>query len=135
MKMPDLSDQMEISKYEEFISDKKRFIKKLGVRMMADHYGTYFYELMDIINKYDPLNLLRIGCPENEYDLEVSTIIVQLNHEMSVEEICDLVKEDFVMWFGVSSVMSHIDRFQPMAKDIHDWLRTGGSGLNGYPTW
>jgi hypothetical protein len=90
---------------------------------------------MDIINKYDPINLLSMGCPENEYDLEVATIIIQLNHEMSVEEICEVVKEDFAMWLGVSSVVNHIERYLLMATDIHEWLRTEGSGINRYPTW
>jgi hypothetical protein len=135
MKMPTSGNEGEINKFMDFIADKKRFIKKLGVSWVADHYGSSFFELMDIINKYDPIDLLSMGCPSNEYDLEIATIIVQLNHEMTVEEICEVVKEDFALWFGVSSVKDHIERYLPMATDIHEWLRAKGSGLNRYPTW
>lgn len=135
MKMPTTGSKEEIYKYERFLADKRRFIKKLGVRWVIDHYGSSFYELMDIFNKYDPAILYWGGCPPNEYDLEVATIIIQLNHEMSVQEICNVVKEDLAFWFGVDVVMLYIDRYPPMVKEIHEWMRNGGLGVNRYPTW
>ena len=53
------------------------------LRSVRKQFGIKFTELLGIINKHDPIEVLRVGAPENEYDLEVATIIPQLDNAHS----------------------------------------------------
>ena len=77
-------------------------------------------KLRSIINKHDPLNLIIIGCSEDEYDPEVETIYEKLKPTNTEEEILDIVYDEFVNWFGSSA--GHKDSYIEMSKDVYKWL-------------
>jgi len=78
---------------------------------------------MEIINSYDPIGMLSMGAEEEEYDLEVRTIIVQLDNYMTVSETYDLVRNEFILWFSKDIVVGREKMFKSMAEDIHRWIK------------
>jgi hypothetical protein len=51
-----------------------------------------------VINKHDPMGLLRIGAPEDEYDLEVKDIVTRRN-ECNMRLDPDEIRVIFEYWF------------------------------------
>jgi hypothetical protein len=84
-------------------------------------FKSRFFELEEIINKHDPVMLIALGCPRNEYDPEVKTIIVQLDSINTVGDIQDLVYKEFHRWFGDMPVIDKKESFQELAEDIYKW--------------
>jgi hypothetical protein len=52
------------------------------------------------IDRADPIGLLAMGCPADEYAPEVGTIIPRLNAADSAEDVQTILYEEFVRWFG-----------------------------------
>jgi hypothetical protein len=99
------------------ITDSLSIIKK----QMSKKQTTKFpKKLRSIINKHDPLNLITIGCPEDEYDPEVETIFEKLKPSNTEEEVLDIVYEEFIHWFGKSA--GHKDSYIEVSKDVYKWL-------------
>lgn len=58
-----------------------------------------FKKIRRIINKYDPIKLISIGCPKDEYDPEIKLILNDLSKCKSIKEINNLVYNIFVEMF------------------------------------
>jgi hypothetical protein len=91
----------------------------LNVDSIKAKYGNNFYELREIINKNDPIGLISMGAPEDEYEAEVKTIIVQLDRIKNKEETLDLIYSEFEKWFGNAGKK---ENFRKMASEINMWL-------------
>ena len=98
-------------------------LRKLSTAVVKSVYKERFTELMEIINSYDPIGMLSMGAEEEEYDLEVRTIIVQLDNYMTVSETYDLVRNEFILWFSKDIVVGREKMFKSMAEDIHRWIK------------
>lgn len=48
----------------------------------------------------DPIGLLALGAPEDEYDPEVGTILPRLQDAASPERVQEILHEEFIHWFG-----------------------------------
>ncbi|WP_298510052.1 hypothetical protein [uncultured Kordia sp.] len=117
------------------ITDTKKEITKqkavddslfsLNLDSIKHHYGKKFTELRTIINRHDPINLLATGVPSDEYEPEVKTIIVQLEKEMTKEQIHDLIYQEFLRWFENDSVIGKKDSYKKLASAIDRWNKTG----------
>ena len=53
-----------------------------------------------IIAKADPINLLALGAPGDEYDGEVAVIVPQLTAARGPEDVRTIVRAEFVRRFG-----------------------------------
>lgn len=53
-----------------------------------------------IIAQADPVNLLTLGAPGDEYDGEVSVIVGQLDRARSPEDVRSIVRGEFARRFG-----------------------------------
>lgn len=84
-------------------------------------FGKKFYELMAIINIYDPANVVEMGFPYDEYSPEVRTVIVQLKKGLGRRQIEEIVYDEFSYFMGVDDPDSFI-KIQHAAYDIYDWL-------------
>lgn len=84
-------------------------------------YTITYLELRSIINKHDPIGLLSGGAPEDEYDPEVKTIIVQLTEGQSEQQILDLIYKEFLRWFGKESIIGPKEAYKSIAFDIYNW--------------
>ena len=98
-------------------------MRKWSTAVVKSVYKERFTELLEIINSYDPIGMLSIGAEEEEYDLEVRTIIVQLDNYMTVSEIYNLVRNEFILWFSKDIVVVREKIYKSMAEDIHRWIK------------
>ena len=62
--------------------------------------GTLLLKIKEIIDKHDPIRLLKIGCPEDEYHPEIQIIAPILEDSNSTDELHNSVYELFVQWFS-----------------------------------
>ena len=91
----------------------------LDIGIIKQKYGHLFYELRDIINIYDPLSLIGFGSPVDEYEPEITTIIIHINSMNSEAETLDLIYNEFTRWF--SSAAGEKRRYESLAKEIYEW--------------
>ena len=75
--------------------------------------------IREILNKHDPMGLIAIGCPVNEYDPEVSRI-VQINPiALNVQEFGLKIYEVFVVMFSKENAGDKVI-YVSIANDIKD---------------
>ena len=63
-------------------------------------YGTLYTEVSQLLREADPIRLIVIGAPDDEYDPEVSTILPRLREAKSSDDVQRIVHEEFAHWFG-----------------------------------
>ena len=97
-------------------------LKKLDQKAVEAKYGRRFNELGKIIEKHDPMGFMAFEGMKGEYDLEVKTIIVQLEKDMSVEEVHNLVFQEFVRWFEEAA--GEKEAYKELAKEVWEWNRS-----------
>jgi hypothetical protein len=71
-------------------------------RKLKKEYGQLYEAFIQILAKDDPMNLVRIGAPDNEYQWEVDRILLRLNEAKSPSKLGDIIYEAFVQGFGKS---------------------------------
>ena len=71
-------------------------------------------ELREILNDVDPICLIKVGCPDDEYDPEIDIIISYLenkNYIVTIEELRSKVEDIFNQMFGIDC-LKHIDKYE-----------------------
>jgi len=97
----------------------------LDIKLVRKEFGDKrFDELMSIINKHDPMGIEVASIWE--YDLEVASIIVQLDDCNTKEEIYRLVLGEFERWFYKVEAKD-LSLYEEMAEDIYDWKSKNGT--------
>jgi hypothetical protein len=66
-------------------------------------YGNLYTEVSRLLRDADPIRLVVIGAPDDEYDPEVSTILPRLREAKSLNDVQRIVHEEFVHWFGAET--------------------------------
>jgi len=66
-------------------------------------YGTLYTEVSRLLREADPIRLIEIGAPDDEYDPEVSTILPRLREAKSPDDVQRIVHEEFSHWFGAET--------------------------------
>ena len=66
-------------------------------------YGTLYTEVSRLVREADPIRLIVIGAPDDEYDPEVSTILPRLREAKSPDDVQRIVHEEFTHWFGAET--------------------------------
>ena len=92
--------------------------------MVKHTHANHFFFIREIINKYDPIGLIAIGSPEDEYDPEVKTIVYQLKDVHTIVQIQDLVHQEFLRWFEEKSIVGERDSYAEIATEIFNGLNT-----------
>jgi hypothetical protein len=87
---------MDKSKLKSLFKDKYFFVKK-------------------IIDEWDPIDLLNMGCPVDEYDPEIREIVQLLRNINSVDELAIEINKVFIKWFGEDLT---IEKCYPVALKI-----------------
>ena len=54
----------------------------------------------EIFRRHDPMNLISLGAPSDEYDPEVGTVLPRLKEARSETELRSIIHVEFVRWFG-----------------------------------
>jgi hypothetical protein len=78
-----------------------------------------------IIAKADPINLLALGAPGDEYDGEVAVIVPQLAAARGPDDVRSIVRAEFVRRFG-EEVAGPPERYDEPADAIWRVLRENG---------
>jgi hypothetical protein len=63
-------------------------------------YGAFYTEVSRLMRGADPIRLIAIGAPEDEYDVELRTILPRLREAKSPDDVQRIVHEEFVHWFS-----------------------------------
>ncbi|TWT27213.1 DUF1871 family protein [Planomicrobium sp. CPCC 101110] len=68
-----------------------------------------------IIDEWDPIGFLDLGCPEDEYDPEIRDIVELLPHVKSIDELALRIRQVFIKWF---EEFLSIEKCYPIALKI-----------------
>ena len=108
---------------QEALTNKNDPLINLNNDSLKHYYGERFDSLRAIINKNDPIGLIANGAPDDEYDAEVGTIIVQLNKEMTEQQIQELLYREFIRWFDDESTAGPKEAYKKLSQDIYAWTQ------------
>jgi hypothetical protein len=70
------------------------------IRNRKRDYRRLFDEVRAILNRHDPMGLIAIGCPDDEYEPEVGTILPRLSRANGPADVEVIVAEEFLDWFA-----------------------------------
>jgi hypothetical protein len=82
-------------------------------------HGERFYEVRSIVNRFDPIGLLKIGWPEHEYDWQVCQILDGLDDTVTIEQIQELIYDAFFDLFDEGAGKK--ENYRLLAQTIKDW--------------
>lgn len=71
------------------------------------------------INEADPVGLLEIGAPADEYSPEIRTILPRLARVERVDDVTDVLLEEFTRWFDLG-IAGPRDAYEAPARRIWD---------------
>lgn len=85
-----------------------------------------YNDLREIVNKHDPVFFIKVGAPEDEYDLETGRIFVALqNKNMDEDELTEVIKKIFIEAIDEGVVNEYnIEIYKNLAHEIlTEWNR------------
>ena len=110
-------------------------------QQMKEAYTDLYDDLLAIIFRHDPVGI----CGEtntDEYDPEVGSILPRLREAHSAADVCGIVHEEFVAWFGgtiagpTCAAVKGMYFVQKHAQAGGEWRCCGKQGVAGGPgTW
>ncbi len=74
--------------------------------------------MREIMNRYDPLRLLRMGAPDDEYVPEIKRIIPKLRRAATVEQLQEVVYQTFVDMFD-QQMAGPKENYRKMSEEIY----------------
>ncbi len=77
--------------------------------MIKYEYTPEFLGLRNIINKIDPIGLISLHCPDDEYDPEVNEILKIIPDSRSVQQLADMIHSVFIKWFDPQLAKNYED--------------------------
>ena len=88
-------------------------------------YGSLYANVSRLLREADPIGLIAIGAPDDEYDPEVSTILPRLREAKAAFDVQRIVHEEFVRWFGADLVGPLTDYAEVAERIWRTWLDCG----------
>jgi len=85
-------------------------------------YGNLYVAVSDLLRGADPIHLIGMGAPDDEYDPEVGTILPRLVEAASAPDVQRIVHEEFVRWFGADIAGPSADYAGAAEKIWEVWL-------------
>ncbi|HEY3415127.1 MAG TPA: hypothetical protein VGM51_19000 [Armatimonadota bacterium] len=74
-------------------------------RSKAD-YADLLFAVNDILRLRDPVGLIEMGAPADEYAPEAESIVARMREMASEDDVWRIVTEEFVRWFGADTWVS-----------------------------
>jgi hypothetical protein len=68
-------------------------------KRLRNQYRSLFDAVSRALVEADPMGLIDIGAPDDEYESEVSTILPRLREAADASDVRRIVHEEFVKWF------------------------------------
>jgi len=87
-------------------------------------YQNLHRRLTALLYRHDPISLAAAGCPKDEYEPEVSTIVPRLKGATTVEDVRRIVHEEFVHWFDGEGTAGPESAYTTIAQDIWETFMT-----------
>lgn len=102
------------------MSNERENIKR-DRALLKERYGSLFEEVSAILFEED---LVGIAFETNtdEYEPEVGTILPKLGHACSSTDVAEIVREEFIRWFG-PEYGGESETYLPVAERIWDAWR------------
>ena len=77
----------------------------------------------DVLRRHDPIELISIGAPRDEYDPEVGTILPRLKEASSARDVQHVLHEEFTKWFSAEMAGPN-ESYAAAAQELwQGWLR------------
>ena len=70
-----------------------------------------------VLTTGDPIGLIRGGAPPDEYSPEARTILPRMVDAASLDEVREIVHQEFVRWFG-AEIAGEKTRYERIAIDL-----------------
>ena len=90
--------------------------RKRQEALQAKH-GALYTEVSQLLREADPIRLITIGAPDDEYDPEVSTILPRLHEAQSAADLQEILHEEFTHWFD-ADIAGPITRYAEVAEKM-----------------
>src|SRR2546427_6210614 len=91
-------------------------------RRLRAEYAGLFDQVQSLLFRHDPVGI-NFETNMDEYDSEVGTILPRLRSCASAEEVCRVVHEEFVRWFGTDTAGSR-EHYSKIGTEIWQlWQR------------
>jgi hypothetical protein len=88
-------------------------------RTYKRNYARLVEAVSNAIDRADPIGLLAMGCPTDEYAPEVGSIAPRLNVANNADDVQSILYEEFVRWFGEAGPR---DSYKTAADDVWNAL-------------
>ena len=76
----------------------------------------------DVLRRHDPIQLISIGAPDDEYEPEVGTIVPRLKEASSLHDVQQMLHQEFTKWFGAEQAGTS-ELYMAAAKELWwGWL-------------
>jgi hypothetical protein len=102
----------------------------LHERSLYWYFGTVFDEVRTIVNTWDPYGLLHAGAPSDEYEAEVSLILLQLGDAESEAEATEITLNELTRSLGCPPIGRQA-RCQQVAEEMWQMWRKHLLGDSG----
>lgn len=66
---------------------------------LKDEYQELWKLVEAAVNRADPIGLLALGFPDNEYHAEIAEILPKVESATSEEDLSEVIHQIFVEWF------------------------------------
>ena len=84
---------------------------------MEAAYGDLYTDVSRLMRESDPIRLIAIGAPEDEYDVELRTILPRLREAKSPDDVQRIVHEEFAHWFS-AEIAGPAEQYADVSKKI-----------------
>lgn len=91
-------------------------------RELARTYSTLYAEVTELFARHDPLGLVGMGAPRDEYEPEVGTILPRLirlrsERAVTIEAVQQVIHEEFIQWFS-PGIAGPAERYHAPAEEL-----------------
>ena len=80
-----------------------------------------FDKVKEIIDEWDPIDLLAMHCPSDEYDDISLSITEKVRTIMSVDDLANYIYDLFMYEFGIPTFEKSLDECRIIALTINEW--------------
>ena len=94
-------------------------------REMRRQYLRFHRDVTEILSRHDPVGLLRLGAPGDEYEPEVGTIIPRLKTANGPDDVRRIFQEEFMNCFGAEEIAGPESAYDTIAEEIWHSLVKG----------
>lgn len=79
-------------------------------------------QVLDVVNRHDPIGLFAAGCPHDEYEAEANAVISALRIASNERDLEERVKKVFAHMFSPGDV-ERFKNWNTLAKEL--WMLAG----------